>query len=138
MIKAAEKIQKQDYYPANLKDEIHVFSTTVTEKDTFDLHTDLPKIKVKNLDGFYATYYSIIVQDCNILGVKSSITFTEKLKNSKKYKSDEFQQSIALLSACRLTNTEMLKNQKLVSTVNRGWIWAITENMQKILLVVEK
>ena len=93
---------------------------------------------MKNLDDFYATYYSIIVQDCNILGIKSSITFTKKLKNSKKYKSDEFQQSIALLSACRLTNTEMLKNQKLVSAVNRGGLWAITENMQKILLVVEK
>ena len=36
--------------------------TNVTEKDTVDLHTDLPKIQVKNLDGFYATYYSLIVR----------------------------------------------------------------------------
>ena len=45
VIKGAEKIQKQGYYPANLKDEITVFSTTITEKGTVDLHTDLPKIK---------------------------------------------------------------------------------------------
>ena len=36
-------------------------------------------------------------------------TLYKKLKNSKKiYKSDEFQQRMTLLSACRLTNTEML------------------------------
>ena len=55
MIKAAEKI------PANFKDEITVFSTTVTEKDKVDLHTDVPKIKMKNLGDFYAAYYSLIV-----------------------------------------------------------------------------
>ena len=60
MIKAAKKIQK-GYYPADLKDEITVLSTTVTEKDTVDLHTDLSNIKVENLDDFYATYYSFIV-----------------------------------------------------------------------------
>ena len=27
-----------------------------------DLHTDMLKIKVKNLDDFYATYYSLIVR----------------------------------------------------------------------------
>ena len=58
VIKAARKIQK-GYYPANLKDEITLFSTTVTEKDTVDLHTDLPKTKVKNLDDFYATHYIV-------------------------------------------------------------------------------
>ena len=56
-----KKNQKQGYYPANLKDEITVFSTTVTEKDTVDLYTGLPKIKVKNFDEFYATIYSLIV-----------------------------------------------------------------------------
>ena len=61
MIKAAGKNQKQGYYGANWKYEITVFSTTVTEKDTVDLHTDLHKIKVKNLDDFYAAYYSLIV-----------------------------------------------------------------------------
>ena len=35
--------------------------TAVKEKGTFNFHTDLPKIKVKNLDDFYATYYSLIV-----------------------------------------------------------------------------
>ena len=36
-------------------------------------------------------------------------TLYKKLKNSKKiYKNDEFQPRMTLLSACRLTNTEML------------------------------
>ena len=38
----------------------------------------------------------------------------------------------------RLTNTGTLQNQKLVSAMNRGGLWATTENMQKIFLVVEK
>ena len=41
-------------------------------------------------------------------------------------------------SACRPTNTERLQNQKLVSALNRGGLWVITEDMQKIFLVVEK
>ena len=68
----------------------------------------------------------------------SSITFTKNLEIQKKYNSDEFQQCMALLSACRLTNTEMLQNQKLVSALNRGALWAITQDMQKTFLVVEK
>ena len=45
LIKAAEKIQKQDYYPANLKDEIHVFSTTVTEKTLLIYTLTCPRSK---------------------------------------------------------------------------------------------
>ena len=45
---------------------------------------------------------------------------------------------MALLSVSRLTNTEMLQNQKLISTLNREGLWSITENMQKNFLVVEK
>ena len=62
MLKAAEKIQKQGYCQANIKDEIKVISTTVIGKGTVDLHTDLPTIKLKNLGYFYATYYSLIVR----------------------------------------------------------------------------
>ena len=62
----------------------------------------------------------------------------KKLRNSKNYKSDGFQQSMALRSACRVTNTEMLQNQKLVSVLNRGGLWVITEDMQKFFLVVAK
>ena len=32
----------------------------------------------------------------------------------------------------------MLQNQKLVSTLNRGGLWVIIEDMQKIFLVIEK
>ena len=64
IVKAAKKFQKQGYYSAKLKHEITVFSTTVHEKDSVDLHTDLPKIKVKNLDDFYATYNTLIVCFC--------------------------------------------------------------------------
>ena len=62
----------------------------------------------------------------------------KKLRNSKIYKSDEFQQSMAVISACRLTNTEIRQNQKLVFDLNRRGLWAITENMPKIFLLVEK
>ena len=60
MLKTAEKIQKQGYCQANIKDEITAISITVIGKGTVDLHTDLPKIKLKNLGYFYATYYSLI------------------------------------------------------------------------------
>ena len=45
VIKAAEKIQKQGYYPANLKDEIIVFSTTLTEKEAVDYILTCPRSK---------------------------------------------------------------------------------------------
>ena len=62
----------------------------------------------------------------------------KKLRNSKIYKSDEFQQSMAVISACRLTNTEIRQNQKLVSDLNRRGLWAITEDMPNIFLLVEE
>ena len=37
---------------------------------------------------------------------------------------------MALLFACRRTNTEMLQNQKLLSSLNRGGLWTIIEDMQ--------
>ena len=61
MIKATEKIQKQSYYLTNPKDEITVFYAAVTEKEMVDLQVDLPKINVKNLYDFFATYYNLII-----------------------------------------------------------------------------
>ena len=49
MNKAAEKTQKQSYYPTNVKDEITVFSTTVTDKDTVDDTLTCPRSKWKTL-----------------------------------------------------------------------------------------
>ena len=37
-------------------------SITVSEKSTVDLRNDLPKIKVKDLDDFYAAYCSLNVR----------------------------------------------------------------------------
>ena len=37
---------------------------------------------------------------------------------------------MALLFACRRTNTEMLQNQKLLSALNRGGLWTIIQDMQ--------
>ena len=34
-----------------------MFSTTLAEKYHFNLHTDLPKMKVKNIDNFYETLF---------------------------------------------------------------------------------
>ena len=42
-----------------LKEEIAVFSTTLSEKDHFNLHTDLAKMKVMNIDNFYENYYKL-------------------------------------------------------------------------------
>ena len=41
-------------------------------------------------------------------------------------------------SACRLTNIETLQNQNLVSALNRAGLRAVTENKQKIFLLVKK
>ena len=49
VIRAAEKIQKQGYYSTNLKDELTVFSITVTEKDTVDYTLTCPRLKWKTL-----------------------------------------------------------------------------------------
>ena len=49
MIKAAEKTQKQDYYPTKVKDEITVFSIAVKDKDTVDDTVTCPRSKWKTL-----------------------------------------------------------------------------------------
>ena len=36
-----------------------VFSTALAGKDHFNLHTDLVKKKVKNIDNFYETYHKL-------------------------------------------------------------------------------
>lgn len=44
---------------------------------------------------------------------------------------------MVFLSACRLTNVEIICNQKLVCALNHGELWAISENNQK-MVVLEK
>ena len=39
-----------------------VFYETLKEKDNANLHIDLPKMKMKNLDNIYATYYNLIAR----------------------------------------------------------------------------
>ena len=61
-------------------------------------------------------------QDCDILGVKS-------------YKSNVIPETMALLPKFSLRITEMLPNQKLVSTLDLGGLRTITEDMQKNILL---
>ena len=80
-------------------------------------------INPKRENQFEDPIFTWNISDREILGLQYLggyviLNFYKKLRNSTK--SLEFQQSMALLSACRLTNTEMLQNQKLVSAVNRG------------------
>ena len=62
----------------------------------------------------------------------------KKIKNSKKYNCEEYQQSMSILLAGKTSNYDSLKNLKLVSALNRGGLWAITEDIQKIFIVAEK
>ena len=59
----------------------------------------------------------------------SSITFRKNLEIQKNTKVMSIT-CMALLFACRRTNTEMLQNQKLLSSLNRGGLWTIIEDMQ--------
>ena len=56
----------------------------------------------------------------------------------KKYNSEEYQQSMSILLAGKTSNYDSLKNLKLVSALNRGGLWAITEDIQKTFIVAEK
>lgn len=49
-----------------------------------------------------------------------------------------FQQSMALVSSGSLKTTDMLHKKKIVSVIDLGALWTITEDMQKRLLAVEK
>ena len=58
----------------------------------------------------------------------------KKLKNSPKWKSPEYQQAISVLEAARTTDID---DQKLVSCLNRGGLWAINANAQVIIFKTE-
>ena len=45
-----------------LIEEMPIFYETPKEKDNANLHIDLPKMKMKNLDNIYATYYNLIAR----------------------------------------------------------------------------
>ena len=61
----------------------------------------------------------------------------KKLKFSKKVLDDQHQQSISILLAGKGEEMET-KNMKLVSALNRGGLWFISDNMQKIFVIAEK
>ena len=60
-----------------------------------------------------------------------------KLKSSKNYESEDYQQALSLLSACK-SDVEINQNTKLVSALNRGGLCVINETVEKILVVAEK
>ena len=62
---------------------------------------------------------------------------SKKIKNCKHYKSDECQQALALLTACKTSN-DVDRSLKLVSALNRGWLCIINETIEKIFVIAEK
>ena len=58
----------------------------------------------------------------------------KKLKGSPKWKSPESQQAISILEAARVTEPD---DQKLVSCLNRGGLWAINSFAQEIIFKTE-
>lgn len=58
----------------------------------------------------------------------------KKLKGSPKWKSPESQQAISILEAARVTDFD---DQKLVSCLNRGGLWAINSFAQDIIFTTE-
>lgn len=61
-----------------------------------------------------------------------------KLRNSLHYEKEENKQSIAVLLSAKLEDPTKLVNLKLVSALDRGGLWPITENMQRIFVIAEK
>ena len=62
----------------------------------------------------------------------------KKFKNSKNWRSSDSQQAIALINAGRSSENE--KNEAadtLMSKINRGGLWDITDNMENILMTTE-
>ena len=57
--------------------------------------------------------------------------------NSKNWKSTESQQSISILKAGKVEDPTVKKTQKLISSLNRGGLWAITKRAQTIFLRTE-
>ena len=62
---------------------------------------------------------------------------SKKIKNCKNYKSDECQQALSLLSACKSDN-DGDRSLKLVSALNRGGLCIINETVEKIFIIAEK
>lgn len=58
-----------------------------------------------------------------------------KLRCSKNYQSNESQQALSILKLCK---TERSDNFALVSSLDRGGLWYISEYMQKIFVIAEK
>ena len=58
VIRATKKISKARLLSNQLKRWNNCILYNCNRKRNGKLHTDLPKIKVKNLDDFYAAYYS--------------------------------------------------------------------------------
>ena len=48
-------LENLNFLPIILKEKMAVSSTNLTEKYTADLHTNLPKMKERSVDNFYAT-----------------------------------------------------------------------------------
>ena len=91
-------------------------------------------INLKKENQFDDAVFSRNLSDRGVLGLQYFWDYAihklyKKLGNWKKYKRDRFQESTTLLSAWRLTITEMLQNQNLFSTLNRGGLWIISEDM---------
>ena len=59
----------------------------------------------------------------------------KKIKNSKNFMSDESQQILSILEAGR---GEPNENFELINVLDRGGLWYITKDMEKILIVTEK
>ena len=60
-----------------------------------------------------------------------------KLKSSKNCQSEECQQALSLLWACKC-DVEINGNTKLISALNRGGLCIINETVEKIFVVAEK
>ena len=62
----------------------------------------------------------------------------KKSKNCKAWSSPENQIKQHILKTCREEDQNKQTNQKLLSTVNRGGLWYVCEEIQKILVISEK
>lgn len=70
------------------------------------------------------------------LGGYVLFNLNKKYRNSKKFKTDFFQQMLAIFECCKEKNQH--KNYRLVNAINRGGLWVVSEDIQKIFMIAEK
>ena len=132
---AIQKIKEAKVFSESVRSELYLYQYEVLEegseefknlKSLFEGH-----MKNSNVEKFYGKYYGTVPLNSVVGGY---VMHNLHKKHSVK-KTSESQQAMAILKAGKLEAT--VEKQKLISALNRGGLWPITEATQKIFLKTE-